>query len=1476
MAGIRKNATSRNDRGAAEMVGVLMLIALFVVVIGIIAVVLFSSPPGDKKPAVNLRITNESRIITIAHAGGDALQTQNLQIYVDGTLRTFTGFGTDDTWTTGEEIQYTLPPGEKLPSKVDVVYTTYYEGGSSSNLLAQLLLGDLTSISGEPLFYTIRAQAGTGGTITPSGVFFAQPGESRTFAVNNESAYVIADVTDNGVSLGTIDTYNVYSYPVSLSSIYSDHTIIATFTPISATASGTHYINATNTSGGDISPKGIIPVANNGTQTFTITPDPGYMITSVMVNGTSVGAPSTYTFPDVYENQSIRASFGTIYLPNIIGTYYKDRQWSLPGRTKEHYRIQFANAQAVSNSSAVTDANDWPAAPDYISQTNNFSVNYSGLLRIDVPDNYRFYMRGCSGNYLSINNVVLINNLGNPAANTRAYTYPQTDQSSLVSLSPGYYNFIARTWVSNAASTLEQGSVAIYYTNTSTGSTQTLITNFNHTPFTEPTADFTGVPLTGTAPHTVQFTDNSAYATTWTWDFGDGSAVSNAQNPSHTYTSAGVYTVTLTAANSFGSDTKVRTGYITVASSGSCVPGLHAVYYANTSWADPGSSRTDDRIWFSDRYTGFSSDPTDDTNWPTSILPSKEYFSVFWDGYMNIPSNGTYIFRLTTDDGGYLWIDSDPSSDAPTIDNGGLHSSLDKSATVTLTPGQHYFAVKMYEQTERAVAYLEYRPSSSSTFVPVEDVCHIEIPPVAAFSGTPTTGTAPMSVTFTDQSTNSPTSWLWNFGDGNTTGNTLKNPTHLYTSPGSYTVTLTVTNAAGSGSSTQLGYITAAYPTFVRRVNAGGSSYTDTSGNLWSADQAFTTGGWGYVTAGSTSTTANAISGTLDDTLYQAMRSRNSLEYRFTVPNGDYDVTLKFAEIVNSVGSGGRVFDVLIEGSQVMNNADIYALAGNSRYAAYDRTFSTTVSDGVLNINFNRESGQSAMVSAIGLDLDVPVPVAAFSGTPTAGESPLQVTFTDESTNVPTSWLWNFGDGNTTGNTLKHPVHLYTADGTYTVTLTATNDGGSNTVTRTSYIKTGPQPPVADFTATPVSGNIPLSVAFTDTSMYTPTSWSWNFGDGDTSASRNPTHVYTTAGTYTVTLTATNAMGSDGETKTGYITATTPPVVTGISPSTGSSDGGTTVTITGQHMAGATQVMFGTTAGTIVSNTGTQIVATSPAHTAGPVHITVTTSAGTSTTSSADLFTYYTIQTFTTSTTWTVPSGVSTVEYLVVGGGGGGGAYGAGGGAGGFRTNTLTGLSGDQIVTVGDGGAGGTYHWDWDVWAYVNGPGSNGGNSAFGSVIATGGGGGAGSNSQNGLTGGSGGGATGTGSIGYGTSGQGNNGGTGKQWGTRYMGGGGGGASAAGGSVTGTTTPYVGGSGGAGSYSSITGSSLAYAGGGGGGGNSNGGSTAGSGGIGGGGAGRTGNNDGYAATYYGSGGGGGGSGGDGGAGYQGIVIIKYY
>ena len=163
-------------------------------------------------------------------------------------------------------------------------------------------------------------------------------------------------------------------------------------------------------------------------------------------------------------------------------------------------------------------------------------------------------------------------------------------------------------------------------------------------------------------------------------------------------------------------------------------------------------------------------------------------------------------------------------------------------------------------------------------------------------------------------------------------------------------------------------------------------------------------------------------------------------------------------------------------------------------------------------------------------------PVAKFSGSPTTGIVPLTVNFTNSSTGDIESYAWSFGDGGTSA--AKDPIHTYQNSGAYTVSLTVSGPGGSDTEIKTDYITaTEPEePPLADFFASPRSGPAPLTVNFTDFSTGNVDSWSWSFGDdGGESTEQNPTYTYENPGTYTVSLEVSGPGGSNTRTKTGYI-----------------------------------------------------------------------------------------------------------------------------------------------------------------------------------------------------------------------------------------------------------------------------------------------------------------------------------------------------
>ena len=189
-----------------------------------------------------------------------------------------------------------------------------------------------------------------------------------------------------------------------------------------------------------------------------------------------------------------------------------------------------------------------------------------------------------------------------------------------------------------------------------------------------------------------------------------------------------------------------------------------------------------------------------------------------------------------------------------------------------------------------------------------------------------------------------------------------------------------------------------------------------------------------------------------------------------------------------------------------------------------------------------------------------PTAYAEFTANVTNGTEPLTVTFMDQSLyfDTITSRTWDFGDGNITTTIVANITHSYIQNGTYTVSLTVNGtQAGQNvtaTETKTDYITVYDTKPKADFYAVPTNGTVPLTVKFYDNTTHYDniTSWIWNFGDGTNSTEQNPTHNYTTTGTYNVTLTITEQDGdNDTITKENYITVQpTAPIIEIISPTT--------------------------------------------------------------------------------------------------------------------------------------------------------------------------------------------------------------------------------------------------------------------------------------------------------------------------------------
>jgi PKD repeat protein len=426
--------------------------------------------------------------------------------------------------------------------------------------------------------------------------------------------------------------------------------------------------------------------------------------------------------------------------------------------------------------------------------------------------------------------------------------------------------------------------------------------------------------------------------------------------------------------------------------------------------------------------------------------------------------------------------------------------------------------------------------------------------PVAAFSASPTSGSKPLTVSFTDQSTGSPTSWRWDFGDKN--NSTDKNPVHTYNKAGLYSVTLKVSNAGGSNELTKTSYI--AIPS---ELNAPVTSFSaaSISGNeplkVHFTDQSTgspTSWKWDFGDKNN-STDKNPV---------HTYNKEGKYTVTLTTTNEGGSDTVKKSSFINvssgnnSVASSpGYIVPVTTFLATPTSGNVPLTVSFTDQSTGLPNSWKWTFGDGAssteknpvhvynksgkysVTLTASNANGSNALTktSYIAVSSVSNGPDSAFSASPTLGSMPLAVSFTDQSTGLPTSWKWAFGDGNTSAE--KNPVHVYNKTGLYSVTLTASNTDGSNALTKTSYIAVSNvlNAPVASFSASPTSGKEPLSVSFTDQSTDSPTSWKWNFGDGTTSVEQNPDHTFNESGLYSVTLTASNANGSNALTKTSYI-----------------------------------------------------------------------------------------------------------------------------------------------------------------------------------------------------------------------------------------------------------------------------------------------------------------------------------------------------
>jgi len=413
-----------------------------------------------------------------------------------------------------------------------------------------------------------------------------------------------------------------------------------------------------------------------------------------------------------------------------------------------------------------------------------------------------------------------------------------------------------------------------------------------------------------------------------------------------------------------------------------------------------------------------------------------------------------------------------------------------------------------------------------------------ELPPVAAFAADTTVGVTPLTVTFADSSTGIISSWLWNFGDGQT--GDQQNPVHIYTTADTFSVSLTVTGPGGADTENKQDYIITYAPPLaaftyeeVAEPPLTLNFHDNSTGIITSWQWDFGDGDFSTDQHPS-HTFAKADTFTVI-LLVEGPGGSNSKSQNIIVTGGQ-----PIAEFEADSTAGVRPFSVQFydRSSGIIDSRTWDFGDGNSSDGQHPVHVYTSADTFTVTLTVTGPGGSDSMTKTDYIIVREQPPVAAFAANVTTGIKPLTVAFADSSTGVITSHVWNFGDGAQSSD--QNPIHTYTTADTFNVTLTVTGPGGTDTEAKTDYIIVREQPPVAAFAADSTSGEIPMTVTFSDSSTGIISTWLWDFGDGQSSFEPDPVHVYTTADTFTVSLTVSGPGGTNTATKAGYIIAKLP------------------------------------------------------------------------------------------------------------------------------------------------------------------------------------------------------------------------------------------------------------------------------------------------------------------------------------------------
>jgi PKD repeat protein len=658
-----------------------------------------------------------------------------------------------------------------------------------------------------------------------------------------------------------------------------------------------------------------------------------------------------------------------------------------------------------------------------------------------------------------------------------------------------------------------------------------------------PVANFSASVTSGCAPLQVTFSDlSTGDPKFWNWDLGNGQ-LSGAKNPVAVYNTPGVYTVRLVVRNADGTDGMTKTDYITVNPSPyadftsnlnlTCAPSL--IQFTDISVGN-GGAITKWQWSFGDGTTSSERNPAKTYSTPGYYTVSLTVTSVtgcFQS--MTKPRFIRVVAGVSAD-----FIDSVPQVCRTPIDLKFLNETSGPgniSYNWNFGNGNTSTAEDPVVQFPAAGTYQVKLAASSSLG------CSDSTEKTITISDTITRFTAPDSVcidqpvSFSNNSSATPVSSSWDFGNGNVAG--VLNPVQAFPAAGIYTVKLVNTYRNCTDSVTKnIAVLTPPTVDFTAdRLVSCKAPFTVTF-----QDNSTDAAAWEWDFGdGIKSTQRNPVHTytsagiyTVSLTITSAFGCKNIL-----TRNAYINITAPTVSITN-VPAGGCIpftFSPVASVNAVDGVAGYLWNFGNGNSSTSANPTSTYPAVGIydLQLTITTNGGCTATANIPGGVRTGTPPVVDFSFSKAVTCASEQIQFTDLS-NPANEWLWNFGDNRTSIE--KNPVHVYDSAGIYTVTLTALNNGCAVTHTKPAVITV--TPPVArfKFQADCVDR---LAVSFTDLSVKDisqPLSFEWDFGDVNIpkSALPNPSVRYSAMGTYNVTLKVSN--GSCVNTTSSVVTLT--------------------------------------------------------------------------------------------------------------------------------------------------------------------------------------------------------------------------------------------------------------------------------------------------------------------------------------------------